>query len=449
MFASDALGAVTIAAGTWRVGLSGTESNAAADVFHNVVVYVWRPGTGTKVGTIFDTHSGTGFGAEIADGRQIISFSGSAVTVQAGDRIVFEWWHHWLHTMASAYTSNIKYDDGTELDDIAVAEGSWVEVPQDDIFGGGGGSALTQDVNDTLSLADSVNFDRQNIIADTVGLADAIKFDREKVIADTVAVADDAVVFDHAIEIDDTISLSDSTARDAGKGVSVNDTLTLADSIKFDRQNVIADTLSLADALRFQRDVHIADSVSVADDAVSYEFELVIEDSVGLADSATTAAGKGASLADTLSLADTIRFDRQNVIADTLALADALNFQRQNVLTESLALADSISFQRDTHISDAVALSDAVSFQFEIHIADTLSVADFSDPVKTTGSGTAWTQNIDDNVSLADARNFQFSLSLTEALPVRDSRSKLLNGDFLEEGTITVSNRAPMVIGRF
>lgn len=134
MFASDALSAVTIAAGTWRVGLSGTQSNAAADTYHNIVVYVWRPGTSSVVGAISDAHGGTGFGAEISDGRQIISFSGSSVTAQSGDRIIFEWWHHWQHTMASGYTSNIKYDDGTELDDIAAAEGSWIECPQDNLF---------------------------------------------------------------------------------------------------------------------------------------------------------------------------------------------------------------------------------------------------------------------------------------------------------------------------
>jgi hypothetical protein len=50
----------------------------------------------------------------------------------------------------------------------------------------GGGSALTQDIDDTLALADAIRFDRQIVLTDTLALADDRSFQREEVIADTL-----------------------------------------------------------------------------------------------------------------------------------------------------------------------------------------------------------------------------------------------------------------------
>jgi hypothetical protein len=187
-FASANLAALTIAAGTWRVGLSGTESNAAADTYWNIAVYVWRPSTGTKVGTIYDAHDGTAFSSEISDGRQIISFSGAALAVQAGDILMFEVWHHWQHTMATAYTSNLKYDDGTELDDVAAAEGSWIECPQDDIFGAAG-STITFDASIAGSAAVAAQADMTRALTVAVAGSGAVaaQADETKALAASIA----------------------------------------------------------------------------------------------------------------------------------------------------------------------------------------------------------------------------------------------------------------------
>jgi hypothetical protein len=140
-FVSAALGVTSIAAVNWTFALAATESNSAADTFNNPALYVWRPGTNAVVGYIVggSSHQGTGFGAEAGTPvSQVVTVAGAAVTgIQAGDKLVFEWWHHWLHTMATAYTSTILYN-GTQDVEQGISNAScasYVEGP-DGLFGG-------------------------------------------------------------------------------------------------------------------------------------------------------------------------------------------------------------------------------------------------------------------------------------------------------------------------
>ena len=92
-FSSEALDAQTINANTWVVGLMLEEGSSFANSFMVLSVYVFREPS-TVVGFIYD--SDTALGAEWASGGagRIASFSGSAVTVIAGDYIVLEVWRH-------------------------------------------------------------------------------------------------------------------------------------------------------------------------------------------------------------------------------------------------------------------------------------------------------------------------------------------------------------------
>lgn len=121
-FCSPALsGAQTIGTGAFSLNVADSESNLNANfVVAQANVYVWRPGTGAKVGTIADSNL-AGFGAleaTSASSEQVshsASVPGSGVSASDGDVIICELWSPTVvQGMATAYTATVFYDGTTE-----------------------------------------------------------------------------------------------------------------------------------------------------------------------------------------------------------------------------------------------------------------------------------------------------------------------------------------------
>ncbi len=175
---------------------------------------------------------------------------------------------------------------------------------------------------------------------------------------------------DWEVPIDDTLSLADALQFD--REMVLADTAALADSLSFDQQKVIADNLALADALAFARELFLTDTVGLSDSLTAERgLALAIDDTVSLADLLTTESGKGVSVNDTVSLADALVFDRGLVISDNVSLADALAKTFNMNLADSVAMADAITPAQG----------------YNILIVDSAAVADFISPVLTPGGG--------------------------------------------------------------
>lgn len=123
---SAALRAQTINANTWTLLFEGNESNAATNAFLAISFYVYRPSTDSVVGFIRD--SATTLGIEFDASQQTVTFSGSAVTCQAGDVLALEAWPVATPGMATAYT--ITWSVGR----VATNVDSYIETPQDLAF---------------------------------------------------------------------------------------------------------------------------------------------------------------------------------------------------------------------------------------------------------------------------------------------------------------------------
>lgn len=105
--------AQTFGSGTWTLSIMVKESNKNANSYVVISLYVWRPSTSSVVGYIYD--SDTLLGNEWnknAKGR-VITFVGSNVTCQDGDRLVFEFWRHALQGKAASYTQELFYGGST------------------------------------------------------------------------------------------------------------------------------------------------------------------------------------------------------------------------------------------------------------------------------------------------------------------------------------------------
>lgn len=122
---SDALSAQTIASGTYTLTMGiYTESNHGYQLAP--VLYVWRQSTDAVVGMIYDSATGLGTGAtsNSATAGRVVTFTGSSVTLQAGDRLVLELYAvgsgadfvHFLYNGHTSATTDGGAADITELD---------------------------------------------------------------------------------------------------------------------------------------------------------------------------------------------------------------------------------------------------------------------------------------------------------------------------------------------
>ena len=123
-FISPRLRAQTINANTWTVVFTADESNTAANAFLALSAYIWRPSTSSVVGFMYD--SATTLGVEFANTLQTVTFSGSAVTCNAGDILVAEAWNVATQAMSTSYTITFTTSaSGTQR---------YIETPQDLAF---------------------------------------------------------------------------------------------------------------------------------------------------------------------------------------------------------------------------------------------------------------------------------------------------------------------------
>lgn len=143
---SDPLGVTSIAANTWILNFACKSGDALCDYpvssgssTINVNIYVWRPSTNSKVGTIRDgtSSSNTGNGGETAEKVVNVNVAGSAVTCQLNDVIIVEIWLRATTVFNANYTC-VFYYDGTTANTTDAAtvsnHAAFLQTPQDNLF---------------------------------------------------------------------------------------------------------------------------------------------------------------------------------------------------------------------------------------------------------------------------------------------------------------------------
>ena len=161
-FISPPLNQSGIAANTWNWGFGHicstgfitfpVDSNSKA----HLCAYVWRPSTGTKIGTIFDgasTSSGTA-SSSTTEKTCYVTFTGSAVTgAQVGDVIIVE--AMVASNVGSSYTFHFCFDGATAISSNNVANtnaAAALTTPEDITFGSIGGPGPAIDCTSTAKV---------------------------------------------------------------------------------------------------------------------------------------------------------------------------------------------------------------------------------------------------------------------------------------------------------
>lgn len=128
------LAAQTIPAGNWSFASAVAETNAAANSFFGVAIYVWRPSTLTKVATITDAQVQRGAEWGTATSSRLFTVAGSAATTENGDVLIVELWRTAAQGMGTAYAQtwnfNAQSGNGDFTADGQTNLNSWMDAPE-------------------------------------------------------------------------------------------------------------------------------------------------------------------------------------------------------------------------------------------------------------------------------------------------------------------------------
>ncbi len=169
-FVSDTLNMTSVAANTWTYNFAfkiANTNNQTAPIFDNgsiptaefdtmpATCYVWRPGTGAKVGDIFDGLT-AGTNGEFFDCAHISTselaengtFTGASVAgVQTGDVIILEAWCYSTDSTARTNALNYYFDGTTvttTVETVVSNHASFLETPETLVFQGAAASTARQ-----------------------------------------------------------------------------------------------------------------------------------------------------------------------------------------------------------------------------------------------------------------------------------------------------------------
>ena len=237
-FVSQPIFQSSIAANTWTYNFAAKESSTGADFPVGgtnqpvrVNCYVWRPSTSTKIGTILDGNTASTVDEVNPpnEGAHHVTFTGSAVaSTQNDDVIILEVWFIITQPAAVSLTQTF-YFDGTTVNttDNAVVSNhaSFLETPEN-IALSAGPVTLVRNVEDTVTLSESTSRTYSSLRQPTDGVS----------ISDSVA---NVVTFARTVSTDST-TLSESTSRQFTSSRSLADTIGQKISIMRGLPGVIA-----------------------------------------------------------------------------------------------------------------------------------------------------------------------------------------------------------------
>jgi hypothetical protein len=158
---SPPLNQTSIAANTWTVSHAIAESSLSANFIDtSQYIYVWRPSTGAFVGWISQSIGAAGFAEPTVintENLENTTNTGSAVTCQAGDVIIYEVWGRTTQASASIFTDTFYFDGATEnasatgttVSDIA----SFISTPENIIFE----QLIPRSITETTTVSEQKN----------------------------------------------------------------------------------------------------------------------------------------------------------------------------------------------------------------------------------------------------------------------------------------------------
>lgn len=382
-FASDTLNvdqSVGGAGQTLTINIANRETslnmNFGSDLRCNV--YVWRPSTGAKVGTICDCVVMTGgaepSGSALTKVNNATTTATSTVSALAGDVIICEIWQFHTQGAASSYTGSV-YANGTietlVTNTTVTSHASFISFSADTLtFGTPASSGIIATLSVTLA-ADSASGSTGAIVG--AQLDSVIQNDSASSLADVDVSAQLSVT----VQNDSASSVADVDVSASLSASMQNDTLSSSAGLVAADISATLDVTLQGDAVSAQSSSNIAVTASLvnAGDSVSVQAKAAVAASYALnmqADSASSTASSQVSASATLQLAS----DQASSLASSsigASLSTILIGDISASLVTVFVSADSAN--QDLDDSASSELSAEISAESEIEVAADIMTA--------------------------------------------------------------------------
>ena len=201
-----------------------------------------------------------------------------------------------------------------------------------------GGTLFTQNLSDSVTLAEDIAKASARSLSDPISLGESIARQTGKLLADPY-------------------SLSDSISRNIGKAVT--DPFSLADSIARSPARGLTETFSVTDSLAKQAARVLSDAFSLSDALSAIKTKvLALSDTFSLSD--TLARQTGKSLADAVTIAETFFRSTTLALADTFTLSEAFSAIKTKILnlSDAFTVSDGLARANAKLLVDPVTVTD-------------------------------------------------------------------------------------------
>lgn len=387
-FISAPINQTSIAANTWTYAFATRESGATANfpvsgsgqvVYINV--YVWRPSNGTKVGTILDGNTAPNVREGTANQQmyRLVNFAGSSVgSVSNGDVIVCEIWFQVTQGSTNVLTDEWFYDGGTVYDNENTAASdaaSYLETPE--VLNIAAGQNITKSLSETIAVSESLTRIAGKIRtrSETVTISESLTRIKgsNRAISQTVTVSDAVVRVKGIVRaISQTIGISETVARLAGKIRALSQTVAISESLT-----------RIKSAFR-----SLTNSITAVDSTPTFQKGKVrtLSDTIAVSDSLARMLGQIRALSQTVAVSESLTRIKSTFrsLSETVTVSDsAVGLKIRAVLkslSETVAVSDAVARMagKIRTVSQTVGVSDALTrlAAKSRSLAETVAVSD-------------------------------------------------------------------------
>ncbi len=229
--------------------------------------------------------------------------------------------------------------------------------------------------------------------------------------------------------LNETLTITDSLVRQAGKVFL--ETLTTTDTLKRDTSAIKSETLTITDTLLKQTAKPLTETLTLSDvlaTARIYLKELL--ETLTISDTISKLVGWVRS--ETFTLTDTVNKANNKLLAtETLTVTDTITKQAQKPLTETYTVSDVLTKQTGKPLPDTLVVTDTITKTISSIKSESITVSDTLN--KQTSKPLIETITLSD--VLATIRTFL--KELTETIVLSDTVTKVTSKVLIETLTLT------------
>jgi hypothetical protein len=278
------------------------------------------------------------------------------------------------------------------------------------------------DVDETISLSESLAFVINQGLAETITTNEALTEAVSKELSETITINED---LDTPLSInpDETISLSESLALDISQAHA--ETVTTSEALTEAISQPLSETITIGEALATPLDLGLNETISLSE-------SLAFVINQGLAETITISELLGIPVDldadETITIGEALAETVSKELAETITISEALSYDVSR--DETISLSDSLVLDINQVISESITVTEALTEVISTELSETITIGDEVstpeglNPADTITIVEALVNDVDkelaETLSLSEVLVLNISQALAEAVDIND-----------------------------